>query len=129
MFDASCGLLAWTRGGGGGGVGRDAGGKIAPDLLDKGVHFNVGKVEFAVRPTGDAANPVVLKPVHPGMARDLPRKVYEDALRRGEGALQSPEFRDWLAKHANAGFELAVKNSGHPKAIEFKFLLSALRGM
>ncbi|WP_416904807.1 DUF6531 domain-containing protein [Micromonospora echinospora] len=103
--------------------------KIAPDLLDKGVHFNVGKVEFAVRPTGDAANPVVLKPVHPGMLQKLPSGVYEDALRRAQGALESPEFRDWLTKHAEAGFEMAARNSGHPKAIEFKFLLTALQGM
>jgi hypothetical protein len=71
--------------------------KIAPDLLDKGLHFNVGKIEL---------------------------KAVKEAFE----ALESPTFRDWLMKHAEKGFEMASQ-TGNAKALEFKFLIAALKRM
>ena len=96
--------------------------KIAPDLLDKGVHFNVGRIELRAVPNHTGR--VSFKAVHPGMASKNV-DAFGAAVRQAEEALSSPHFRHWLAKHAQKGFELASP-SGNAKALEFKFLLRAL---
>jgi len=53
-------------------------------------------------------------------------KAYEAAVKQANKALESAEFRAWLAKHAEKGLEMA-KDAGSAKALEFKFLLDALR--
>jgi len=99
--------------------------KIAPDLLDKGVHFNVGKIELRAVP--DHLGGVTFKPVHPGMATKY-KDAYEKAVKEAFEALESSEFRNWLKKHAEKGFEMASQ-SGNAKALEFKFLIEALDRM
>jgi|GEM_PF-6526698 len=96
--------------------------KIAPDLLDKGVHFNVGKIELRAAP--DHLGGVTFKPVHPGMAAKN-KDLYQKAVKEASEALQSLEFRNWLKKHAVKGFEMASQ-TGSAKALEFKFLIEAL---
>ncbi|MGG2921524.1 RHS repeat domain-containing protein [Brevibacillus parabrevis] len=99
--------------------------KIAPDILDKGVHFNVGKIEITVVPTNQGG--IAFKPTHPGMAAKNPSQ-YNSALKQAEEAIQHPEFREWLLKHAQRGLELS--KSGKPgKGAEFNFLIKALEDM
>jgi hypothetical protein len=101
--------------------------KIAPDILDKGVHFNVGKIELRVVP--DHEGGIVFRPVHPGMIQNNPRlaKEYKQALKAANEALQHPEFIQWLKKHAEKGLELAATSKDHAgKGAEFNFLLRAL---
>ncbi|GED68510.1 hypothetical protein BRE01_22120 [Brevibacillus reuszeri] len=99
--------------------------KIAPDILDKGVHFNVGKIEITVVPTN--AGGIAFKPTHPGMAAKNISQ-YNSALKQAEEAIKYPEFREWLLKHANRGLELS--KSGKPeKGAEFNFLIKALESM
>jgi hypothetical protein len=103
--------------------------KFAPDILDKGVHFNVGKIELCIRP--DHNGGIVLKPVHPGMISNNPKlaKEYEQAVKEANAAMKYPEFRGWLSKHAQKGLEMAstsrIKNH-EGIAAEFNFLLKAL---
>jgi RHS repeat-associated protein len=96
--------------------------KIAPDLLDKGVHFNVGKLELRAVP--DHLGGVVFRAVHPGMVRGMERE-FGAAAKKATEALANPEFVEWLGKHATKGFEMASER-GSGKALEFKFLLKAL---
>jgi hypothetical protein len=101
--------------------------KIAPDILEKGVHFNVGKIEFRAVP--DHLGGIVLKPVHPGMINNNSKlaKQYEQALKEANDAMNYPEFRAWLKVCAQRGLEFASTSEGHKdKAAEFNFLLKAL---
>jgi RHS repeat-associated protein len=101
--------------------------KIAPDLLGKGVHFNVGNVELKVLPTG--RGDVVLKSV---FSRHLNTPELTAALKKGYGALEYPEFRKWLTGHARAGLQMASESKVQKltgKGREFKGLLKALGGM
>ena len=80
--------------------------KIAPDLLDKGVHFNVGKIELRAVP--NHAGGVSFKAVHPGMvAKKQFKSLYSKALKDANNALHNSEFRGWLKKHAQKGFDMA----------------------
>ena len=99
--------------------------KVAPDLLDKGVHFNVQKIELRAVP--DHKGGIVFKSVHPGMAAKNP-EAFEKAVREANAAIQTPEFRAWLSKHAEKGFQIA-KQEGSGKALEFKMLQKALERM
>jgi hypothetical protein len=62
--------------------------KIAPDILEKGVHFNVGKIEFRAVP--DHLGGIVLKPVHPGIINNNSKlaKEYEQALKEANDAMK-----------------------------------------
>ncbi|MCW2914733.1 MAG: repeat-associated core domain protein, partial [Actinomycetia bacterium] len=100
---------------------------IAPDLLDKGVHFNVGKIELRINPTADGG--VVLKNVFASQAND---RGLQAAIKKGYEALQYPEFRNWLEKHASAGMQMAsqaVDKRYTGRGREFKALIKALGRM
>lgn len=97
--------------------------KIAPDILNKGVHFNVGMIELRAAPNHNGG--LVFKPVYSQFARKNPGSL-DAAIKQANESLNSPEFRAWLMKHAEKGFEMA-QSTGNPKALEFKFLLHALR--
>ena len=69
--------------------------KIAPDLLDKGVHFNVGRMELKAVPNN--ASGLVFKPVHPGMAARDP-KTFQAAVKQANEALAVPGFQSMACK-------------------------------
>ncbi|WP_154663760.1 RHS repeat-associated core domain-containing protein [Saccharomonospora iraqiensis] len=96
---------------------------IAPDLLQKGVHFNVGRIELRVSPTHSGG--LALKPVFSSYTD----QAVTQAIRKGEGALEYQEFRDWLVKHAEAGLEMS-RHADHRwtgRGRELKALIEALR--
>lgn len=96
--------------------------KIAPDLLVKGVHFNIGKVELKALP--DNKGGVIFKPVFSSTSPAEAQKAIAEA----NTALESKAFREFLVKHANAGFDMS-KQQGMGKALEFKMLKVALEKM
>lgn len=98
---------------------------VKTDMMDKGVHFNVGKIELRAVP--DHQGGITFKPVHPAMAKKN-QGAYQKAVKEGTQSLGSSEFRSWLSKHAQKGMEMA-QESGNAKALEFKFLLNALKAM
>lgn len=93
--------------------------KIAPDLLVKGVHFNVGKVELKALP--DDKGGIVFKPV---FSSSNPQEV-KKAIAEAEKALGNKAFQDFLIKHATKGMELTSQN-GNSKYLEFKMLKLAV---
>jgi RHS repeat-associated protein len=96
--------------------------KFADDLLNKGVHFNVGRLEIKAVPTHLGG--VTFKAVMKGQLRTMP-KEFAAAFKKSEEALTHPEFVQWLRKHAVAGYQYAQPR-GHAKALEFKLLIRAL---
>lgn len=96
--------------------------KIAPDLLVKGVHFNIGKVELKALP--DNKGGVIFKQVFSSTSPAEAQK----AIAKANTALESKAFREFLVKHANAGFDMS-KQQGMGKALEFKMLKVALEKM
>jgi hypothetical protein len=100
--------------------------KTAPDLLDKGVHFNVGDLELKIRPNHKGG--VVFKPVHPGQVPNTVagKKAFAHAAKQAEEGLQSPEFREWIRGHAERGAQLA-EGKGNAKVLEFRLLLKSLK--
>ena len=93
--------------------------KIAPDLMVKGVHFNVGRIELKALPDNNGG--LVFKSV---FSSSNPSEV-QNAIVKANVAMQSPAFREFLIKHADAGFTMASQN-GNAKALEFKMLKLAL---
>ncbi|MCB4226696.1 hypothetical protein LGY16_04280, partial [Mannheimia haemolytica] len=89
--------------------------KIAPDLLVKGVHFNIGKIELKALP--DDKGNVIFKPVF----SSYNNKDVEKAISQAQVLLKNEMFRNFLIKHSEAGFKMAAQK-GDPKAREFKNL-------
>ena len=96
--------------------------KIAPDLLTKGVHFNIGKIELKALP--DHKGGIVFKPVF----SSYNQKEVEKAISIANDSLKSESFRDFLIKHSEAGFNMSSQK-GDPKSREFKNLKKALEGI
>ncbi|WP_165091155.1 hypothetical protein [Neisseria yangbaofengii] len=94
--------------------------KIAPDLMTKGVHFNIGKVELQALP--DHQRGIIFKPV---FSATNPRDA-DYAIRQANQALNDEAFRNFLIKHAEAGMNMATQ-SNNAKVLEFKFLRDAVR--
>ncbi|RPD83411.1 hypothetical protein EGK75_13220 [Neisseria weixii] len=94
--------------------------KFAPDLMVKGVHFNVGKVELRALP--DNQGGIVFKPVF----SSTNSKDVEYAIRQANQALNNEAFRNFLIKHAEAGMNMAYQ-SNNAKVLEFKFLRDAVQ--
>ena len=93
--------------------------KIAPDLLIKGVHFNIGKIELKALP--DHKGGIIFKPVF----SSYNQKEVEKAISIANDSLKSESFRDFLIKHSEAGFNMSSQK-GDPKSREFKNLKKAL---
>ena len=96
--------------------------KIAPDLLIKGVHFNIGKIELKALP--DHKGGIIFKPVF----SSYNQKEVEKAISIANDSLKSESFRDFLIKHSEAGFNMSSQK-GDPKSREFKNLKKALEGI
>ncbi|MBR6026477.1 MAG: hemagglutinin repeat-containing protein, partial [Neisseriaceae bacterium] len=96
---------------------------VRDDLLKKGVHVNVGKVELRVLPDNNGG--IVFKPA---FSQKYTTKEVNEAISQANKALENESFRKFLLKHSEAGFTLA-KQEGNPKAIEFKFVSDAVKRM
>ena len=94
--------------------------KIAPDLLVKGVHFNIGRVELKALP--DNHGGIVFKPVF----SSYDPKDVTNAIAQANRALKDESFRNFLIKHAEAGINLSEQNN-NPKILEFRFLRNAVQ--
>ncbi|HAG81723.1 MAG TPA: hypothetical protein DCL61_11275 [Cyanobacteria bacterium UBA12227] len=96
--------------------------KIAPDILNKGVHFNVGKVELKLVPSG---NTLELKPVF----SSYKEADVADAIRKATPALSNSDFQKWLLKHAKAGLGMAEQAKNTERAEYFKEVIKIIEGM
>ena len=85
--------------------------KIAPDIVEKGVHFNVGKVELSIVIKNHA---IEFEPVF----SKYKKNEVTDAIRKAKSALKNPTFQKWLKKHALGGLEQA-KNKNNKEAIMY----------
>ncbi|WII93418.1 hypothetical protein QEO94_00740 [Kingella negevensis] len=94
--------------------------KIAPDLMIKGVHFNIGRIELKALPNHEGG--IIFKPV---FSYSNPNEVAK-AIAQANQALKDERFRTFLIKHAEAGIQMS-KQTNNPKILEFQFLKDALQ--
>ncbi|BAZ29537.1 OmpA/MotB domain-containing protein [Cylindrospermum sp. NIES-4074] len=95
--------------------------KIAPDIVNKGVHFNVDQVELKLVPSG---NTFELKPVFSSYKKE----AVDAAIRRGKPVLDNPAFQKWLLKHAKAGLEMAQQAKNAERVEYFKEVIKIIEG-
>ncbi len=93
--------------------------KIAPDILNKGVHFNVGKVELKL---GTSKTGLTLESVFSSAKKVDVAK----AIREANRALKDPQFRQWLLKQARAGLEMAQQAKNTQRIEYFQKLIETL---
>ncbi|MGB5969836.1 MAG: hypothetical protein WBG70_16095, partial [Spirulinaceae cyanobacterium] len=93
--------------------------KIAPDILNKGVHFNVGKVELKLVPSGSSFK---LEPVF----SSYKEVDVANAVRKATEALDNSQFQKWLLKHAKAGLGMAQQAEKTKRAKYFNEVIKIL---
>jgi hypothetical protein len=94
--------------------------KIAPDLVNKGVHFNVGAIELKLVPSG---NTFELEPVFSGYKE----AELKNAIGKATPALSDPTFKNWLLKHAEAGLGMAKQGNNTERVEYFKNVIKILQ--
>lgn len=98
--------------------------KIAHDLVDKGVHFNVGKVELRALPDNNGG--IIFKPA---FSQRYTTKEINAAISQANKALENKTFKNFLIKHAEKGFNMAKQEGKLEKANEFKIILETVKRM
>lgn len=93
---------------------------IAPDLVNKGVHFNVGAIELKLIPSG---NTFKLEPVLSGYKE----AELNNTIGKATPALSDPTFQNWLLQHAQAGLGMAKQGNNTERVEYFKNVIKILQ--